>query len=431
MTRENRRKFLQRTTAVVAGIGLAGCSSGDGDGDGGDGGTATPTDSDGGTTTLEPNEPFKIGVIQPLSGPYANLGTAQKNGAELAVQDMNANGGIDGREVEMISKDSKLSPETGVQAARELQQEGVDALFGPLLSNVGLAIREFVESAGIPMTSPIYSQSAVAGDTCNEYFYPISGVDSRVLGGATSKSVIQNIDGKRVATITPDYTIGRETWNSFESHFTANRSGATVVDTHFPEIGKGDYQNEIQSVISADADIVQSLLFSQDLISFTQQAKQVDFFEKINAFVLSGTFLDLAESLGEDMVRMYAGLPYYYKFPDTQANRDFVSKYRDQFGKDPHNSGEQGYCNVVAFQQAATEAGGSSADDIVAGLDGLEVQSPGGARQVRAEDNLGINTYIPTGWVEEVPSDSYELAYGMQEVTPIDGTTIPPEVMCG
>lgn len=440
MKRQNRRNFIKTSTGIVAGIGIAGCTGGDGGTEqttttAGDQETDTPTPSSGateqttgGATTLDSSNPFTVGVIQPLSGPYANLGTAQKRGAEMAVEDINANGGFAGRKAEIVAKDSKLSPETGVQAARELNQNGVDVIFGALLSNVGLAIREFVESAQIPMSTPIYSKSAVGGD-CNTYTFPISGVDSRILGAAASKSIRNNVDGARIGTVTPDYTIGHETWQSFKEEFTSNKSGATVTEELFPAIGKGDYQNEIQSLISADVDIVQTLLFSQDLITFVKQAKQFDFFQEINAFVLTGTFIDLVESLGEDMVQMYAALPYYNKFPETESNNSFVERFHSTYDAEPHNSAEQGYANTIAFKQAVDEAGGTSADDIVSGLDGLSVQSPGGARDIRPEDNLGINRYIPTGWLSETP-DTYTHPYGITDVEPIDGKTIAPPVIC-
>lgn len=410
MSFHRRRDVLKGAGGLAAGAmtGLAGCNGLGGNGGGGNGGDGTIT----------------VGHLVPLSGPFATIGEPSRQGANLAEQQINdADTDFD---VEVIHADTEASPETGVARARELvQQDDVDVLLGFASSSVAQAVSKFANTQNTLCVATIAQTPTITGSACNSVTFRTAS-NLTQLTTALGQTTLELTDGMRVAGILPDYTFGRQTWNVYRSLMKDN--GAKIVNEAFPAFGQGDYQNEIQETINAEPDIVYTSMWAGDLISFIRQATGFDFFEQIPEFVAgSGAITDVSISLGSAMQEMIAVDRYFFQYPDTERNQQFVDDWRSQYGEIPVNVGQETYAGLHGVLEAASAAGGIGTDAMIDGFEGLEWAAPEGTKKMRAEDHQVIDDNIWTGRVG--PVDDLEF-YGFTEMVPVDGASVTPEPSC-
>jgi branched-chain amino acid transport system substrate-binding protein len=393
--------------------GLAGCNGqGNGSGDGGNG----SGDGGGGTIT--------IGHLVPLSGPFATIGEPSRDGADLAAQQINDSDAE--FEVEVKHADTESSPETGVNRAREMvQQEDADVLLGFASSSVAKAVSEFANTQDTLCVATIAQTPDITKGDCNTVTFRTAS-NLNQLTTALGQTTAELTDGTRVAGILPDYTFGQQTWDVYQTVMQEN--GAEIVNETFPAFGKGDYQNEIQETINADPDIVYTSMWAGDLITFIRQATGFNFFEEIPEFVAgSGAITDVSRSLGSDMQEMIAVGRYFFRYPDTENNQQFVDAWRSEYDDIPLNVGQETYAGIYGVVEAATAGGGSGTDEMIDGFEGLEWQAPEGTKKMRAEDHQVIDENIWTGRVG--PVDDLDF-YGFTEMRPVGGASVTPEPEC-
>ena len=162
------KKFLAVLLTLAMVLALTACGNGGNGGNGGNSGNGNGGggDADGGQSS---GEPIKVGVYLPLSGANAAVGQSGVEGIEMAVEEINAAGGIAGRPIEIIKEDEENDPTTAVSVVNKLiNQDEVVAIIGSVNSSVTLAAMEVSEDAGIPMVTPISSGAAITGSG-NQY----------------------------------------------------------------------------------------------------------------------------------------------------------------------------------------------------------------------------------------------------------------------
>jgi branched-chain amino acid transport system substrate-binding protein len=162
------KKFLAVLLTLAMVLALTACGNGGNGGNSGNSGNGNGGggDADGGQTS---GEPIKVGVYLPLSGANAAVGQSGVEGIEMAVEEINAAGGIAGRPIEIIKEDEENDPTTAVSVVNKLiNQDEVVAIIGSVNSSVTLAAMEVSEDAGIPMVTPISSGAAITGSG-NQY----------------------------------------------------------------------------------------------------------------------------------------------------------------------------------------------------------------------------------------------------------------------
>jgi branched-chain amino acid transport system substrate-binding protein len=254
-----------------------------------------------------------------------------------------------------------------------------------------------------------------------------SGGNLNMLMQALAMTTDELTDGSTLAGIIPDSGATRELWDVFSSTL-VDTAGVEIVNTTYPAFGAGDYQNEIQQTMNADPDIVFASMWGGDLISFIQQARGFDFFEEIPEFVASaGSTADVSVSLGEDMVEMIGLDRYFFQFPDTERNQQFVEAYRDEYDSYPLSVSQEAYAGVYGLSAAVEASGETSSDGIVSGLEGLEWEAPEGPKKMRAADHQVIEDKIWCGRIGPVEGLPF---YGYSNMRPVDGAEVAGEPNC-
>src|SRR5438094_468735 len=216
---------------------------------------------------------IKIGFPIPLSGPTAVYGKPVLAGAEMAVQELNAKGGVLGRKFELLSRDSKASADEAVRLARELIiKDSVDFLAGTLTSAEAPAVSTVAKENKIVFVAPT-SKSTILTDEkhIHPYIFRVaSNTDVEGLAGATLMARWKEV--KTVATIAPDYAYGRDSIAGFIEALKKQRPDIQIVDQQWPKLGEADFTPFITAQMSTQPDAVYCSLFAGDFVTFTKSA---------------------------------------------------------------------------------------------------------------------------------------------------------------
>ena len=162
-------------------------------------------------------EPVRLGFVYMFSGRGAILGGVSRQGAELAIEEINKAGGINGRQVVGIFRDSKAKPDVGGEAARKLVTEDkVDAVIGVISSGVVPKVSEVLNELRTPLIITTAVNPIVTGKKCNRYTFRVVGTANMLL--KATALIAKKTGAKRWTTIGPDYALGHGSWALFKKY---------------------------------------------------------------------------------------------------------------------------------------------------------------------------------------------------------------------
>lgn len=294
-----------------------------------------------------------LGYLLPETGQLNLLGSAQINGVQLAVEEVNAAGGVLGEEVTLESGDEGQDPEQARQEAERLLTEGVDAIIGAAASSLSLAIIDQVSGSEVVQCSAS-NHSAAFTDYDADGFY-FRTVASEALQGPVLAELIAQDGNERVAFIARNDEYGTSVLESTRDEL--EDAGAEVVAEVLHDPEQGTYDAEVEEVQAADPDAVALLIFSGDAEVIQSMIEAGIGPESVNLY--SGDALrtsELPELVEPGNPNVLDGLQG--TFPDPQADADFLERLRD-FDPETEETvfAAQAYDCVVLLALAAEAAG--------------------------------------------------------------------------
>ncbi|MFB6171487.1 MAG: ABC transporter substrate-binding protein [Haloarculaceae archaeon] len=391
--RTSRRRVLKYVGAGSV-VGLAGCTQNDG-GNGGEGGggggTPTPTSGTTGETSTPGSGSLsaKVGVLASLSGPYSGLGVDLRDGIKTAKTHLDEGvWGDQDVDVELLVKDTKLDPQTGIRRARELtDKENVDVLVGPVSSSVASGVQQHANQEGVLHLHPISTAERWTGKDCGNYTFRATA-HSYMNMKPVAEYAMANV-GNRYATIGADYSWGHESVGAFVENAKQINPDSEVVAQTWPKLGSTDFSSHIQRVTSTDADFVVVRLTGADIINCIKQMASFGVQDEMD--VVSSNTHTLARGAGEAAVGIIGGARYTHVLRREQTGNDqnetFVADFQAATDRLPTTFAHGGYACLQSFAIAATEAGTTNSDDLVSKLEGFKWESPKGPMKYRECDH--------------------------------------------
>ena len=360
-------------------------------------------------------EPIKIGFPIPLSGPTAVYGKPVLQGAQLAVSEINEKGGLLGRKIELLPRDSKASADEAVRLARELIiKENVDFLVGTLTSAEAPAVSTVAKENKIVFIAPT-SKSTILTDAkhIHPYIFRISSnTDVEGLAGATVMERWKDV--KTVATIAPDYAYGRDSIAAFEKALKKLRPDIKIVDREWPKLGQPDFTPFITAQMAKKPDAVYCSLFAGDFVTFAKQAEPRGYFKAIKNRLVDGGEVgttDEAQALGNDYPYGIIGDAYdpvIWTGNEPPAHKKFIEDLK-AFTKSKYASGWSivGYQSIYALAAGIEKAGSTKSDAVAKALPGLSFDTPVGKRSFSVNSH---ETFAPEYWGVMVKEAAYPFA---------------------
>jgi branched-chain amino acid transport system substrate-binding protein len=329
--------------------------------------------------------PIKIGEINSFSGIGAPFTGPYRAAVEMAVEEINAKGGVLGRKVEVIFRDDKGQPAEAVKHAQELvASEKVHLISGTFLSNVGLAVSDWAKQ-----NKTLF----VAAEPLTEAITWSKGHDHvvRVRPNTYEQGVMlaeKAGRGKHVkwATIGPNYEYGKRAWETFRDRLKQIKPDVQIVGEHWPTLGKLEAGPFVTAILNQNPDALYVSLFGSDWLNFVREAKKRGLFEKtfvVGILLGEPEYMDpLGLEAPEGM--LVTGYPWY----DIQmpAHKDFVARFQKKFDKYPVLGSLVGYVTYLSIFEAIKKAGSTDTDKLVGAFRGLKVDTPIGPISYRAAD---------------------------------------------
>jgi branched-chain amino acid transport system substrate-binding protein len=339
-------------------------------------------------------DPIKIGFAYVFSHRLAHYGYAAKQGAMMAIDEINEQGGILGRPVRALFEDTKLEPEVGAAAAEKLiKQDKVDAIMGVVSSSVAKAVAPVAEKLKTPFLITLAMTPDVTGSICNKYTFRVSLNGPQNLKSAALLAA--DMDVNKWTTLGPDYLFGYQSWEYFRKYLSELRSDVEFADDseiEYAPVSSTDFGKYIDNLMASDADGVLVSLYGGNLRDFIRQGQEKGLFNNRFTFLMNLAYsTDVVYGLGMGLPKgLWMGGQYWHKGNQGQANEEFVKKYREKYRVFPDHNAQNAYAAVKVYQAAIETAGSVDKDEIVKHLEGITVQAPVGTLHIRAQDHQAV-----------------------------------------
>ncbi len=363
------KKFLCMMMAVLMVLAMAACGGEPAN----NGGNDTPD-----ATTV------KIGGIGPLTGAYANYGLSEKNGAELAVKEINEAGGIAGKQIELSYQDSQGESESAVNAYGKLMDWGMEVSLGCVLSGENASVVAAARDDDVLLITP--SGSA---DKCidgNDKAFRVCFYDS--YQGAAAAQYIK--DNSMVDTVgilyqsDNDYSVGL--YNAFVAK--CGELGITIAETQtFTSSTNTDFSTQVSALVSSGVKLVFIPLYAEEASTFLTQAhgKFADDVYFFGADGLDGILgkVEQDTSLANNVLML---TPFAADNPAENV-QSFVKKYQEAYGATPDQFAADAYDAIYAIKAAVEKAGSTSGAALASALTSLTVEGVTGTMTWAADGN--------------------------------------------
>jgi len=361
--------------------------------------------------------PYKIGVSVQLTGVNADFGLSCKAGAEVAAEQINDQGGILGRPVELHIRDDKLDPDEAVRVLKEfIYDVGVDAV---LLSPPNVCqipqMRMCKENGTLS-----FAQQGQTFEMLNDYMYPyyfMVGPTARQEAYALARYVATRKDIKSFVTFAPDYSWGHENADAFTEAVEELRPDIKCLEHFWPPLEEMEFGSYITGMLAKKADLVVTWVFGTTYIGFVKQAKDYGLVDKMT--VLSWVHQDMLVEAGKDIP---SGL-IVEADNEFWTNRKNQNPYYDVFEKAyvakrdrlPSLGGCQHYDMMMTLMQGIKKANSFDKDDIAKAIEGSTFMTLRGPHFMRPINHV-YDTGLYFGTTKYDETLGYCIVVDVQEI---------------
>jgi ABC-type branched-subunit amino acid transport system substrate-binding protein len=338
----------------------------------------------------------KIGLNYPKTGPYSVQGLAQLRAAEMAVEEINQAGGILGRKIDLVVRDSKSQADLAKKNVEDLiDNEGVEMILGGSSSAVAIAGGKAAKSRGKLYFGTLTYSNATTGEEGHKYIFREcynAWMGAKVL----SEYLKEHFSGKRYFYVTADYTWGWTTEASIRKFSrTLDRKRHKRVLTPFPGATRQNFQEALKKAASSRAEVLVLVLFGKDMADAVKLATEMGLKKKMSIVVPNLT-LGMAESAGPKAMEGVVGaLPWSWKVPYTYnfaRGMAFVEDYGNKYKSYPSTSAASAYTIMYQYKEAVERAGGFDTKAVIAMLEGHKYTLLKDEQVWRAFDHQSIQT---------------------------------------
>jgi branched-chain amino acid transport system substrate-binding protein len=333
-------------------------------------------------------DPIKIGVVTPLSGTYTPIGQQVRWGLELATTEVNAAGGIMGRQIQLIFEDEEANPSVAVQKAEKLfEVQKVDFLTGTVNSGSTLAVGQTAERAGKLIATTVSFADSITADKCSPNVFRVNaraGQQSAALAAWVAKQKPK----AKVFFLGPDYEMGRSTVATFKK--TVEGLGAESVGEVFAPLDSKDYTQYFGQLRQARPEVLYTSVAGNDTVRLMTQMQDFGLAKNLLVVGASGTVTSQnIAAIGTAADGFGTGVGYSTQI-DTPENKKFVEAFKAANKAEPDLYGADSYGLIYFYKAAVEKAKSTETDKVREAMRGLEWMTPQGKKTMRAGDHQAI-----------------------------------------
>ncbi|MDB5590334.1 ABC transporter substrate-binding protein [Enterovirga sp.] len=353
---------------------------------------------------------IRIGLPTILSGRVAILGTSSRAAVQLATQQVNDAGGIAGRRIEIVDRDSKGRPDEAARVTRDLiNNDGCEIVIDGEASSGAFAVHEVVRDLGVLCLHTCSETSSLSADpklfVKTAFRCARQGIHDAVAGGTYASEISKAKGLKKWATCSPDYAYGRDNTAEFVEYVKLFDPQIEVVDQLWPKLFAPDYTESITKMLQVKPQAVYSALWGGDLVAFIEQSNLYRLFA--NTAFFSGGLGDppVLSAIKQLPPGLNTAYRYNRNYPANPENTAYADGFVKIAGHESTNWGWQNYLATQFIFEALRRTGGKTdGGALAAEIKGMTVKSGFGVDgniTMRESDHTIIN--YPVAWGRTVP----------------------------
>ena len=329
--------------------------------------------------------PIKIGELNSYKV-YPAFLEPYKKGWEMAVEEINASGGLLGRKLEIVSRDDGGTPGDAVRVAEELlSREKAAVLMGTFASNVGLAVANLAGQRKVLFLAAEPLTDKIVWDQGNAYTFRLR--TSTYMQTAMLIPDAVKLNKKRWAIVYPNYEYGQSATAAFKKLLAAKQPGVEFVTEQATPLGKIDAGAVAQALADAKPDAIFSSLFGPDLAKFVREGQQRGIFKGVEVFNLLAGEPEYLDPLKEEAPDGWYVTGYPWSELKTPEHTKFLNAYQAKYKDYPRLGSVVGYATIMSAVEIIKKAGSLDQDKLIKAASGITVLTPFGMIEYRPIDH--------------------------------------------
>ena len=368
--------------------------------------------------------PIKIGIVDTYSGPATTYTYDVRDAFKLAIDEVNAKGGVFGRKIEFTMRDDKFKVDIGLSMAKELvMMEKVDILMGTISSSVTLAISEYCKAEKMPFIVTFSKSDKITGEKGHRYVFEVS--ENTFMIGKAAAAGLSKKPFLKYWIAGDDYEYGHALADGVWNNLKKLKPKVELTGQSWWKLGEPELTPYLTAITAAKPDAVIFATGGVSMVNAMKAAKATGFAEKIPMFIHTATELSTLAPLGMDAPEGVLGTSnYHFYYPDTPKNKAFVKAFKDAYGREPKVGALYGYLAGQFITKALQKAGKMDKEKFIDALSGMKVDSPVGEIEMRAYDHQAMLPMF-MGVTKKVPEYPFLIA---ADIVTIPGKDAIPSV---
>ena len=346
--------------------------------------------------------PIKVGIIDTYTGPATTFTYDVRDAFKLAIDEINAKGGVIGRKIEFTTRDDKFKVDIALSMAKELvMNEKVDILVGTINSAGALAVSEFCKTEKIPFLVTFSKSDKVTGEKGHRYVFSITE-NTAMIGKAAAVGLTKRAFTKYWIA-GDDYEYGHALADGVWANLKKIKPNVELIGQSWWKVGEPELTPYLTAISAAKPDAVIFATGGASMVNVMKAAKATGFAEKIPMFIHTATELSTLAPLGAEAPEKVIGTSnYFFYYPDNPKNKAFVKAFRDAYKREPKVGALYGYITAYFIHQGLLKAGKMDREKLVDALEEMKVDTPVGELEMRAFDHqlmlpmfMGVTKKVP------------------------------------
>lgn len=330
-------------------------------------------------------ETIKIGLLAPVSGGAAMVGEGIKQGVDLAVKQINDAGGIDGKKVEVLLRDSQIKPDVAAAGARELiTKEGVGLIVGPISSGEFAAVSEIAKQEKVVVMAPLATSESITTTNFHDYVFQYPSTTD--VNGQRFAEIMKKIGTTSVCFVGYDYSYSHDMLKSMK----ANMAPIKATGEYLVPVSSTDFSSMVTQLISNECDTIWGGMFGGGFIAFVKQAAPFGLFQskKIVWGSYLGDYATAAALKGDMPEGMWSSALDAWYYEGSEAHAAYQQAMTEMRGsKETSVNALPAYTLTMFLAAAIKEAGTTDPTAVAKALKGMELDTPVGKVRIDPENH--------------------------------------------
>jgi branched-chain amino acid transport system substrate-binding protein len=357
---------------------------------------------------------LKVGIVDTYTGPATAFTLDVLDGFKLAVEKINAKGGVLGKKIEFMTRDDKFKPDIALNMAKELVlKEEVDVLMGTINSAGALAISDFARAEKTPFFVTFSKSDKISMQKGHRYVFMMS--EHSEMAGRAAAVALAKKPYLKYWIAGDDYEYGHSIANGVWKHLQQLNPKVKLVGESWWKVGEADFTPYITQILAAKPDFVIVATGGSGMVNFQKAAKATGFSKSVPFYqhtaIENSTLAPQGKNAPEGV---FGTANYLFYYPETAANKAFVEEFQKAYKRVPKVGALYGYLTAQFIAEGFKKAGKLDKEKFIDSVEGMKLDTPVGKIGIRACDHqLELPMYFGVTKVD--PKYEFLIAGDVQE----------------